>query len=306
MTMEARSAVEPTFLERITGSHRQGPLDYGSRLWLKALFGFVLVMLYAPILTLMAFSFNDSKRNIVWQGFTLKYYVVAWNNTALFDAMVNSLTIAFLCTIFATIIGAATALFLWRFRFPGKPAYEGFMAMPIVIPEICMGVALLVFFARVGRWMASFETGPFAWWNEALSVWPLNLSAITIAHIAFAFPFVAVVVRARMVGFNRELEEASRDLGASEWQTFWNVVYPYMKPGLIAGALLAFTLSLDDFVITFFTSGPDTVTFPVKVYSLVRRGVSPDINAASTVLIVITVVLTAIAMRLQQQPQKRD
>jgi spermidine/putrescine transport system permease protein len=115
---------------------------------------------------------------------------------------------------------------------------------------------------------------------------------------------VAVVVRARMVGFNRELEEASRDLGASEWQTFWNVVYPYMKPGLIAGALLAFTLSLDDFVITFFTSGPDTVTFPVKVYSLVRRGVSPDINAASTVLIVITVVLTAIAMRLQQQPQK--
>ncbi len=304
MTMEARSAVEPTFLERITGSHRQGPLDYGSRLWLKALFGFVLVMLYAPILTLMAFSFNDSKRNIVWQGFTLKYYAVAWNNTALFDAMVNSLTIAFLCTIFATIIGAATALFLWRFRFPGKPAYEGFMALPIVIPEICMGVALLVFFARVGRWMASFETGPFAWWNEALTVWPLNLSAITIAHIAFAFPFVAVVVRARMVGFNRELEEASRDLGASEWQTFWNVVYPYMKPGLIAGALLAFTLSLDDFVITFFTSGPDTVTFPVKVYSLVRRGVSPDINAASTVLIVITVVLTAIAMRLQQQPQK--
>jgi spermidine/putrescine transport system permease protein len=304
MTMEARSAVEPTFLERITGSHRQGPLDYGQRLWLKALFALVLIMLYAPILTLMAFSFNDSRRNIVWQGFTTKYYVIAWQNTALIDAMVNSLTIAFLCTIFATIIGAASALLLWRFRFPGKSAYEGFMALPIVIPEICMGVALLVFFARVGRWMGSFETGPIAWWNELFTVWPLNLSSITIAHIAFAFPFVAVVVRARMAGFNRELEEASRDLGASEWQTFWNVVFPYMKPGLIAGALLAFTLSLDDFVITFFTSGPDTVTFPVKVYSLVRRGVSPDINAASTVLIVITVVLTAIAMRLQQQPRK--
>ena len=118
--------------------------------------------------------------------------------------------------------------------------------------------------------------------------------------IAFSFPFVAVVVRARMAGFNRELDEASRDLGASEWQTFRHVILPFMQPGLIAGALLAFTLSLDDFVITFFTSGPDTVTFPVKVYSLVRRGVSPDINAASTVLIVITIVATVIAMRLQR------
>ncbi|MFO1091500.1 MAG: ABC transporter permease [Hyphomicrobiales bacterium] len=304
MVMEARTAMTPTWLERLKSRSEQGPLDYGQRLWLKILFGAVIVLLYAPILTLMAFSFNDSKRNIVWVGFTTKYYAVAWENTALIDAMVNSLTIAFLCTIFATVIGAATALLLWRFHFPGKPAYEGFMALPIVIPEICMGVALLVFFARVGHWMAGFETGPIAWWNAALSVWPLNLSAITIAHIAFSFPFVAVVVRARMVGFNRELEEASRDLGASEWQTFWNVIFPFMKPGLIAGALLAFTLSLDDFVITFFTSGPDTVTFPVKVYSLVRRGVSPDINAASTVLIVITVVATFIAMRLQQQPQK--
>jgi spermidine/putrescine transport system permease protein len=159
-------------------------------------------------------------------------------------------------------------------------------------------VALLVFFSRMGRWMATFESGPIAWWNELFSVWPLTLSAITAGHVAFSFPFVAVVVRARMAGFNRELEEASRDLGASEWQTFWNVIFPFMKPGLIAGALLAFTLSLDDFVITFFTSGPDTVTFPVKVYSLVRRGVSPDVNAASTVLIVITLLATILAMRI--------
>ena len=115
--------------------------------------------------------------------------------------------------------------------------------------------------------------------------WPLNLSAITIAHIAFSFPFVAIVVRARMAGFNRELEEASRDLGASEWQTFWHVIFPYMRPGLVAGALLAFTLSLDDFVITFFTSGPETVTFPVKVYSMVRFSVTPEVHAdAPTVL----------------------
>jgi spermidine/putrescine transport system permease protein len=270
----------------------QEPLDYGRRLWLKAVFVLIFVALYAPILTLIAFSFNNSRRNVVWQGFTLDYYKVAWNNASLVDAFVNSLTIAVMCTAVSTVIGATVALFLWRFRFPGKSAYEGFMALPIVIPEICMGVALLVFFARLNRMTGIFESGLF-------TVWPLNLSAITISHIAFSFPFVAVVVRARMAGFNRELEEASKDLGASEWQTFWNVILPFMKPGLIAGALLAFTLSLDDFVITFFTSGPETVTFPVKVYSLVRRGVSPDINAASTALIVITLVAALIAMKLQ-------
>ena len=282
----------------------QEPLDYARRLWLKVLFALIVVALYSPILALVAFSFNDSKRNVVWRGFTLKYYAVAWNNSALVDAFVNSLTIALMTTVVATIIGATVALFLWRFRFPGKAAYEGFMALPIVIPEICMGVAMLVFFARTGRWMGGFEAGPIAWWNALFRYWPLNLSAITIAHIAFSFPFVAVVVRARMAGFNRELEEASKDLGASEWQTFRNVILPFMQPGLVAGALLAFTLSLDDFVITFFTSGPDTVTFPVKVYSLVRRGVSPDINAASTALIVITLVATILAMKLQAPARK--
>lgn len=165
------------------------------------------------------------------------------------------------------------------------------MALPIVIPEICMGVAMLAFFSRIG-------------WPSGMP-WPLNLSAITIAHIAFTFPFVAIVVRARMAGFNRELEEASKDLGASEWQTFMNVIVPFMRPGLIAGALLAFTLSLDDFVITFFTAGPETVTFPVKVYSMVRFSVTPEVNAASTALIVITVLATIVAMRFQT-PDKTE
>ncbi|MGI9415230.1 MAG: ABC transporter permease [Hyphomicrobiales bacterium] len=262
-----------------------GPLDYGRRLWMRLFVGTVFLLLYAPIITLIIFSFNNSRRNVVWNGFTTKYYVKAWNNEGLFEAFMNSLTIAALSTIISTIIGAMVALTLWRFRFPGKPAYEGFMALPIVVPEICMGVAMLVFFARIG-------------WPSGMP-WPLNLSAITIAHIAFTFPFVAVVVRARMAGFNREFEEASKDLGASEWQTFWNVIFPFMKPGIVAGALLAFTLSLDDFVITFFTSGPDTVTFPVKVYSMVRFSVTPEVNAASTLLIVITVIATFFAMRFQ-------
>jgi len=250
----------------------------------------VFALLYAPILSLVAFSFNDSKRNIVWQGFTFKYYEVAWNNESLVEAFTNSLMIALLCTVVATILGTMTAILLWRFRFGLKPAYEGLVALPIVVPEICVGVAMLVFFARLD-------------WPTDLP-WPLNLSAITIAHVAFAFPFVAVVVRARLAGFNKELEEASLDLGASQWQTFRHVLLPFMMPGIVAGALLAFTLSLDDFVITFFTSGPDTVTFPVKVYSLVRRGVSPDVNAASTILILITVVATFFAMRLQR-PEPR-
>ncbi len=265
---------------------RSGPLEYSRRLWLRVVVAATFLLLYAPIVTLMVFSFNDSRRNVVWRGFTLKYYEKAWNNEGLFEAFTNSLTIAFVSTVVSTVIGAMVAVMLWRFRFPGKAAYEGLMALPIVVPEICMGVAMMVFFARIG-WPADLP-------------WPLNLSAITIAHVAFSFPFVAIVVRARLSGFNRELEEASRDLGATEWQTFRKVILPYMKPGLIAGALLAFTLSLDDFVITFFTSGPNTVTFPVKVYSMVRFSVTPEVNAASTVLVVITIVLTAVAMRFQK------
>jgi spermidine/putrescine transport system permease protein len=264
-----------------------GPLDYSRRVWLRLSFAVALVFLYTPILTLMAFSFNDSRRNIVWRGFTLKYYEKAMGNDGLIEAFTNSLTIALLSTIASVILGAMVAVLLWRFRFIGKAPYEGAVALPIVIPEICMGVAMLVFFARIG-------------WPTDLP-WPLNLGAITIAHISFSFPFAAMVIRARLVNFNRELEEAAKDLGASEWQAFRDVLIPHMKPGLVAGGLLAFTLSLDDFVITFFTSGPGTVTFPVKVYSMVRFSVTPEVNAASTVLIVITVALTAIAMWLQNK-----
>ena len=261
-----------------------GPLDYTRRLWLRLWLIAVFVFLYAPIVILVAFSFNNSKRNIVWQGFTTDYYAKAAANASLIEAFSNSLIIAFVSTLISTIVGALMALALWRFRFPGKPALDGAVALPIVIPEVCMGVALLVFFNRVGL--------------SAAVNWPFSLLPIIIGHVAFSFPFVSVVVRARMAGFDRSLEEASKDLGASEWQTFWHVTVPFMKPGLVAGALLAMTLSLDDFVITFFTSGPGTLTFPVQVYSMVRFGATPEVNAASTVLIAVTVVLTVIALRL--------
>ena len=264
----------------------KGPLEYHKRWWLRIFVGVVFVLIYLPILTLIVFSFNDSKRNIVWRGFTTKYYEKAWNNDSLFEAFVNSLVIAGVTTVIATTLGVMVAVLLWRFRFPFKPLYEGLVALPIVVPEICMGVAMLAFFSNV----TGFPTG----W-----LWPFNLSAIIAAHVAFTFPFAAIVVRARLSGFNRELEDASYDLGATGWQTFWNVVFPYMRPGVVAGSLLAFTLSLDDFVITFFTSGPDTLTFPVKVYSMVRFSVTPEVNAASTVLIIITVIVTAIGLAFQ-------
>jgi len=264
-----------------------GPLDYGRRTWMRLVLLGTFVFLYAPIVTLVAFSFNDSRRNIVWRGFTFRYYEKAWNNSSLMEAFLNSLTIAFFSTLISVVLGTMTAVLLWRFRFPGKAGYEGAMSLPIVIPEICMGVAMLAFFSRVG-------------WPAGLP-WPLNLGAITIAHISFSFPVGTVVVRARLATFNRELEEAAKDLGAGEWQTFKDVLVPHMRPGLIAGGLLAFTLSLDDFVITFFTSGPDTLTFPIKIYSMIRFSVTPEVNAASTVLIVLTLLLTTLALWYQNR-----
>ncbi|WP_338425364.1 ABC transporter permease [Sphingopyxis kveilinensis] len=263
----------------------RAPLEYSRTLWMRLWVGAVMVFLYAPLVVLMIFSFNDSKRNVVWRGFTTKYYEKALGNDQLVEALVNSLTIAALATIASLVLGAVAAVMLWRFRFSLKGVVDGTISLPIIVPEICLGVAFLMFFAAIG-------------WPTDL-VWPFNLGAITIAHITFCFPFVTMVVRSRLASFNREQEEAAKDLGASEWQVFRDVLIPHMKPALVAGALLSFTLSLDDFVITYFTSGPDTITFPVKVYSMVRFSVTPEVNAASTLLIILTVVLTFVALKAQ-------
>lgn len=261
------------------------PLEYSRTLWMRLWVGAVMIFLYAPLVVLMIFSFNDSKRNVVWRGFTTKYYEKALGNDQLVEALINSLTIAALATLASLVLGTLAAVLLWRFRFPWKGAIDGTISLPIIVPEICLGVAFLMFFAAVG-------------WPTDL-VWPFNLGAITIAHITFCFPFVTMVVRSRLASFNREQEEAAKDLGASEGQVFRDVLIPHIKPALVAGALLSFTLSLDDFVITYFTSGPDTITFPVKVYSMVRFSVTPEVNAASTLLIILTVILTFIALKAQ-------
>ncbi len=264
---------------------RANPLEFGRKRWVQAALAFNFLFLYFPIVALVAFSFNNSRRNITWQGFTFDYYVKAYNNDSLHEAFINSMIVAATSTVASTVIGTLLGVALYRYRFPGKGPFEGLVHLPIVIPEVCMGVAMLAFFAALGI--------------------PLGLFTITVSHIAFSFPFVAVVVRARMIGFDESLEEASRDLGATKLQTFWNVTLPYLLPGVVAGALLAFTLSLDDFVITFFTSGPGSTTFPIKIYSMVRFSVTPEVNAASTVLIGLTLTLTLLAMWVQRRTGQR-
>ncbi len=261
---------------------KPAPLDYASRWWMRIFLGIFFAVLYAPIVALVAFSFNDSKRNIVWHGFTTKYYFKAMANDSLIAAFANSLTIAVLNMVFSVLLGVAAAVLLWRFRFRASWLADGLLALPIVVPEICLGVALLVFFNQ--------------WWPRDL-IWPFSLGNIIIAHITFTFPFVAVIVRGRLAGVNRELEKAAMDLGANEWQAMRDILLPQIRPSIIAGALIAFTLSLDDFVITYFTAGPNSITLPVKINSMVRFSVTPEVNAASTVLIVITIAAVAAAMR---------
>lgn len=236
---------------------------------------FIYGFLYIPIIILIIFSFNKSRLNAVWTGFTFEWYGKLMQNTEVLNAVKNSLTVAFTSTIVATMVGTLAAVGMYRYHFRGKTALDGLLYLPIVIPEIVMGISLLTFYALVGI--------------------PLGLTTIIIAHITFCVPFVVVVVRARLEGFDRSLEEAARDLGASEWKTFRYVTLPIIGPGVLAGALLSFTLSIDDLIISFFVAGPGSTTLPLKIFSMVKFGVSPEINALSTLMLVITLSLAVIA-----------
>ncbi|OUS03962.1 spermidine/putrescine ABC transporter permease PotC [Rhodobacterales bacterium 52_120_T64] len=272
--------------KRIGKSKVIEPLAYTKRSVIKLVIFVNLLFLYLPLLVLIAFSFNDSKRNIVWRGFTFKYYEKTLKNDQLMEALTNSLQVALLATFFATILGTMLGLALQRFRFPGKGPVDAWAHMPIMIPEVCMGVSLLAFFALVKI--------------------PLGLFTITASHIAFCIPFVAIVVRARAATIDPAMEEASYDLGASRIMTFWRITLPQLAPGIIAGALLAFTVSLDDFVITFFTGGPGSTTFPIQVYSMIKFSVTPEINAASTMLIVLTSIVIAVGLVLHAKTSEKD
>jgi spermidine/putrescine transport system permease protein len=251
-----------------------------------AVFGFI----YLPVLILIIFSFNDTRSVAVLTGFSTQWYTKLASNVELLDAARNSLIVALITTIVATVIGTMTALAMDRHRFRGRTTYDANLYLPIVIPEIVMGIALLLFFNQ-----ALF---PFLLDNFGLRA-TTGLPTITIAHIAFDIPFVYVIVRARLADFDRGLEEAAQDLGANEWHTFGRVTLPLILPGIIGGALLAFTLSLDDYLITAFTKGTLEQTMPLYIYSLVRRGVTPEINALSTVLLLGSIGLVALSLTAQ-------
>ncbi len=250
--------------------------------WLRVLAILVYGYIYFPILILIIFSFNTQKINVSWQGFTLSWYGKLFHNGDVLLAVRNSLMIAVVSTLVATVIGTLGALALQRYRFPGYNFSESTLYIPVIIPEVVMGISLLVFFVLINM--------------------TLGLGTITLAHIAFNIPFVALVVRARLHGFDKAIEEAAMDLGANELTTFWRVTLPTIMPGVLSGALLALTLSLDDYVITYFTAGPGSTTLPLRIFSMVRFAVTPEVNALST-LWVGTVFLVLLIGQLVQRRQ---
>ncbi|MBA2691640.1 MAG: ABC transporter permease [Rubrobacter sp.] len=238
---------------------------------LFALAGFVYLFLYAPIAVLIFFSFNAERSTQVWSGFSMRWYGELIRDQSILDAFYNSLIVGVSATLVSTIIGTFAAMGLARHRFRGKTAADSTIYAATVMPEIVVGVSLLAFFVTV-----QFQLG---------------LTTIIIAHVAFCISFVTIVVRARLAGMDRSVEEAAAYLGANPATTFLRVTLPIILPGVMAGGLLAFTLSFDDFVITFFTAGVGSSTLPLKIYSMIKFGVSPIINALSTVILVVTVIL---------------
>jgi spermidine/putrescine transport system permease protein len=249
------------------------------------------VFLYAPIAILVLFSFTTDGFGVRLTGFTFSWYARLFQDERLIGAAINTLKVALISTVVSTIIGTLTALALERYRFRGKNAFDALLYLPIVIPEVVMGLSLLAFFAF------SFNI------IESITGWRFSnsLTTVIISHIAFSISFVVVVVRASLKGFDRRLEEAAQDLGADEWQTFRRVTLPLILPGIIGGALLAFTISLDDFIISFFTTGPGTSLLPVEVYAAVKRSITPKINAISTVMLVVSMTLVGISQFIQRR-----
>ncbi len=256
----------------------------GANLWLVYLF------FYAPILVLVIFSFNRGRFVSQWEGFSLHWYAELFADEAIALALRNSLIVATVSTVFSTIVATLVALGLERYSFRGKGALDSVLYLPIIIPDIAMAVMLLLFFVQAGQVL-----GLIGW------RFSLGLGSVILAHIAFSISFVTVVVRARLAGFDRSLEEAAHDLYADEWQTLRFVTLPLIMPGILAGALLAFTISLDDFVITFFTSGPGSTTLPLRIYSMVKTGITPEINALSTLMLGASMILVLVSLWLQRK-----
>ena len=250
----------------------------GRNRWLRAFAIATYVFLFAPIVVLIIFSFNDSRRNFQWRGFTLEWYPTVFANEQLLDALVVTLQIALVAVTVSTVLGTLLGLALARRRFRGKAPTETLLLIPMVTPEIVMGLSLLIFFSEALQSRGGF--------------WQLS-----IAHITFCVSYVAIVVRARAAGMDPRLEEAARDLGASAIGAFRYVTLPLIAPAIISGALLAFALSFDDYVVSAFNAGVGSSTLPLYIYGKVKFGVTPEINAISTIIVAVTAVVILAAWR---------
>ncbi len=256
------------------------------RSWPLNLIAAVLfAFLYAPIAVVIVYSFNAARFGAGWAGFTTQWYGTLLANEAALSAARNTLLLGGGSTAIATVLGTLLAVGLSRYEFPGRRLFARLLYIPVFIPDVVLAVALLLIYSFLRRWLAFFEPG---------------LATMVLAHVTFQIPFVAIIVRARLVGLDPALEEAARDLGANEWRTFRHVTLPLILPGVMAGGMLAFTLSLDDFVVSFFTSGPGSTTLPILIYSSVKRGITPDINALSTLIILASVAGTLVVGVLQR------
>jgi spermidine/putrescine transport system permease protein len=234
--------------------------------------------LYLPLIVMLVYSFIEIPPATGEVFFTFKWYKVALSDARVLDSLGTSLWVAVWTTLASSILGTAAALPLQRARFRGKGVLEGLAYIPLIMPEIVMGLSLLIWFVMLGL--------------------PLGRFCIILAHITFTLSYVILAVRGRLEDLDPSIEEAARDLGASPWQTFRSVTFPLIWPGILSGALIAFTLSFDDFLITFFTAGVGSDTLPVRIYSMIKFGISPEIHALSTLMIVATIILITFFMRL--------
>jgi len=251
-------------------------------LWLTS--AVLYLFLYAPIVVVVVCSFNAARFGAGWKGFTTTWYGALLENSQALAAAKITLLLALLSTAISTTLGTLLGYGLARYRFPGSTFASRFLYLPVFVPDIVMAVALLLFFSLLRGWLEFFGLGLFT---------------MVLAHVTFQIPFVTIVVRSRLADLDPNIEEAARDLGANAWQTFRHVTLPMIYPGIVAGALLAFTLSLDDFLVSFFTSGPGSTTLPILIYSSVKRGITPDIHALSTLLVLASVLGTAGVMVFQ-------
>ena len=264
--------------------------------FLVSMLGFGFAFFYIPILSMIVYSFNESRLASVWGGFSTKWYVSLFSNKQVIDALILSLEIALVSATIATILGTMAGIALARFaRFRGRMLFSGLVTAPLIMPEVITGISSLMFFILMAQWIG----------------WPAQrgFTTVTLAHITFSMVFVTTIVQARMQQSDRSIEEAAMDLGSRPWEVLRDVTIPVIFPAIMSGWLLAFTISLDDVVITSFTTGPGSTTLPLLIWSKVKLGVTPDINALATLMVSVVavgVVIAGIAMNRAEKRRQND